>query len=298
MKCMFTGQDTDSYEHVMPRWLQRRFHLEEQTVIIPNGSALPYKYVKVPVASEPNGRFGQIENRIAQGILDPSELYLWALKLHIGFIYRDSTLKYDRRKSEGPFVLSVNAFAQEIWLFQQLYENWANGGGTIPSPFGSVFVVDSLNPTPRFDFLHCLITGTVLIDIGGKLILVFLWDQGDGAKTNILEQWTSFHEPRVKAKAGDPSERANCYLAPHVWACEAAYFLYRNRRPYTMVKTTNQITLVPPLVRTPGKEPNEQEYRQICRNFALDLVQYNGETRNVYSNFDSGTLTTNNAGGL
>lgn len=287
MKCLFTGRETDSFEHVIPRWLQKRFHLENQTVMIPNGTSLQYKHLKVPAASEPNKKFGQIENRISRGILDHSELYLWALKLHVGFIYRDSALRFDIKSPEAPFILDVGDFAQEIWFFQQLYENWANGGTTIPSPFGSVFVVDSLNPVPEFDFFHCIVTGAVGVEIGGKFVLVFLWDQGDGSKANILDLWKQYHEPRVKGMADDPDYKAHCYLAPHVWACEGAYWLYRNRRAHSVIKTANQIALVPPLMRRPGKDPEEQEYRQVCRNFGLDLVRYNGEGGNVYAPFNA-----------
>lgn len=287
MKCLFTGQDTDSSEHVIPRWLQKRFNLEDQKVIIPNGTTLQYKHVQVPAASEPNRKFGQIENRISQGIFDPSEVYLWALKLHVGFIYRDSALKFNIRDFGAPFILDVGDFAQEILFFQLLYQNWANGGTTIPSPFGSVFVVESLNPTPQFDFMHCLTTGTVGIDIGGKFILVFLWDQGDGAQSNILDQWKGFHEPRVKAMAGDANYKNHCYFATHVWACESAYLAYRYRRPHSWIKTAKQIVLAPPLMRNSGREPNEQDYRQVCRNFGLDLVHYNGETGNIYAPFNA-----------
>lgn len=283
MKCLFTGQETDSSEHVIPRWLQKRFHLENQKVLIPNGTTLEYKHVRVPAASEPNRKFGEIENRISRGILEPSEVYLWALKLHIGFIYRNSSLRLDIADREAPFVLDVTDFNQEVWFFQQLYANWAKGGTTFPSPFGSVFIVDSLNPTPQFDFMHCLVTGAVGVDIGGQFILVFLWDQGDAAHATILDQWINFHAPRVKAMAGDPDYEANCYIAPHVWACESAYWLYRHRRAYSMIKSSTQIALVPPLTRVPGRQPNEEQYRQVCRNFGLDLVKYNGEGANVYA---------------
>jgi hypothetical protein len=184
VKCLFTDKETNSSEHVVPQWLQRRFNLQEQTVFISNGTQLKYKHARVPAESSANAKFGEIEDRISRGVLNPNELYLWALKLHIGFIYRDSSLRFDIKDPNTPFLLDVTDFQQEIWLFQELYTNWANGGSTNPSPFGSVLVVDSLNPTPQFDFMHCLVTGTIGIDIGGKFIVVFLWDQGDAVHAN------------------------------------------------------------------------------------------------------------------
>jgi hypothetical protein len=246
---------------------------------------LKYKHVRVPAALEANKKFGEIESRIAEGVFEPSEVYLWALKLHIGFIYRDSSLRFDIRIPAAPLILDVAEFEHEIWLFQQLYANWADGGTTSPSPFGSVFIVDSLVSPGQFDFMHCLVTGTVAIDVGTKFIVVFLWDQGDAMHTNILDQWNNFHAPRVRAMAQHQDYSANCYMAGHVWACESAYWMYRHRRPYSMIKTPTNITLVPPMARKSGKPVNEIEYRQVCRNFGLQLVKYNGETANLYSQF-------------
>lgn len=180
MNCIFTGKDTDTSEHVIPRWLQSRFGLSDQKLIIPNGTTLAYKHHRVPAAREANNRFGAIEDRISRGVLNPAEVYLWALKIHIGCIYRDASLRFNIKDPGSPFILDVDDFTQEVWFFQQLYEVWENGGQTDPSPFGSVFIVDSPNHTPHFDFMHCLITGTVAIDIGNKFIFVALWDQGDG----------------------------------------------------------------------------------------------------------------------
>jgi hypothetical protein len=282
MDCIFTGRDADSDEHVIPRWLQTRFGLSEQTMVIPNGTTLKYKFHKVPATTEANNLFGRIEDRISRGVFDLAEIYLWALKIHIGCIYRDASLRFDLRDKSSPFILDVTDFSQEVWLFQLLFNNWANGGKTNPSPFGSVFIVDSLSATPQFDFMHCLITGVVGIDIGGKFIMVFLWDQGDATRANTLETWEKWHSPRVKALTGTSEFDANCYLAPHVWACESAYWIYRRRRPYSMIKTPGQITLIPPSSRPNGKPFQPDEYRRVCRNYGLDLVRSDGELNNMY----------------
>jgi hypothetical protein len=103
VECIFTGKDADSSEHVIPLWLQTRFNLSEQTLIIPNGTTLKYKHHRVPADTEANNRFGVIENRISRGIFDPAEVYLWALKIHIGCVYRDASLRFDVKRP--PFAL-------------------------------------------------------------------------------------------------------------------------------------------------------------------------------------------------
>jgi len=100
MKCIFTGKDADSSEHVIPRWLQMRLGLADQTMIIPNGTTLKYKHHRVPAETEANNRFGLIEERMSRGIFDPAEVYLWALKLHIGCVHRDASLRFDIKGPE------------------------------------------------------------------------------------------------------------------------------------------------------------------------------------------------------
>jgi len=59
-ECMFSGEVADSEEHVIPRWLQRRFSLSNQEVILPNQTTFRYAKAKVPVETEHNREFGKI----------------------------------------------------------------------------------------------------------------------------------------------------------------------------------------------------------------------------------------------
>ena len=276
MQCLFSGENTDSMEHVVPAWLQRRFSLADQTIFVPNGTTLKYSHLKVPASAEHNGRFGKIENRISQGQLDLAEIYLWALKLHIGLIFRDSTLRFDIRNPNAPSILDIGDFQSEVNLFQMLYAHWHRGGTTDPTPFGSVYILDSLLPVDTFDLFHCLITGTIGVHIGGKFIVVFLWDQSDGMHANLTEPWVRQHIPHVQSVKNDPNYDTQCYMAHHVWACESAYWLYRNRRSFNFMSTEKQVFLLPPMMRRPTRPPEEDEYRTVCRSFGLELVEFNG----------------------
>jgi hypothetical protein len=282
MKCLFCGDETNSDEHVIPQWLQRRFGLQEQIVVIPNGTGLKYKHVKVPASAEHNNRFGEIENRISKGTFNLSEVYLWALKIHIGFIFRDSTLKFDIKDPSAPFILNVGDFESEVTLFRLLCKIWRTGGTTDPSPFGSVYIFDSLLPNDSFDFFHCLVTGTLGIHIGGKYIVVFFWDQSDGQYANLLTTW-NYHASIVSSLKPNQNKEHHGYMAHHVWACESGYWLYRNRRSFNFISTDKNIVSVPPMNRRPTRPPSESEYRKICRNFGLNLVKFKGETANQYT---------------
>lgn len=283
MQCLFGGSETDSKEHVVPAWLQRKFKLQEQTINIPNGTTLKYKLLVVPADKTENSRFGEIEDRISNGQFNLDEVYLWALKIHIGMIFRDSSLHFDIRDPSSDFILDIGNFDSQIKLFRLLYGHWKRGGKTSPSPFGSVFILDSLLPHDEFDLFHCLVTGTIGIHIGGKFIVVFLWDQCDAMAANIGEQWTRRHLPTAALLLGHEDYQSHCYMAHHVWACESAYWLYRNRRPMNMLWSADQITLVPPILRPQARPPVEDEYRHVCASFGLELTSFNGEVANVYT---------------
>ena len=284
MKCIFTGKDADSAEHVIPLWLQGRFNLSEQTLRIPNGTTLKYKHHRVPADIEANNRFGVIENHISRGSFDPAEVYLWALKIHIGCVYRDASLLFDVKDPSSPFILDVSNFAHDVWLFQQIFQNWSNGGTTYPSPFGSVFIcLDSLKSYAPVR-LHSL-----------------QYDRGRGHR-----HWREIY-------IGIPMGRMRCNAYQHPrpvgpMACPARegagtlqmgskrtatwrttfgrvnmpYWFYRHQRSLSIIKTPSQIVRVPPVWRPEGEPMEEAEYRYVCRNFGLDLVQYNGEVNNVY----------------
>lgn len=282
MHCLFGGEVVDSEEHVVPRWLQRRFELGNQKIRLPNGTFTQYKHLKVPAAADHNSSFGQIEDRISRGRLTPIDLYLWCFKLHIGLIYRDTSLKANIKDPQSPTILNVDDFEDQLILFRNMYRTWRHGGTFDPDPPGSVFVVDS--PAPKsFELFHCLLTGTVGVNIGRKFVLSFLWDQGDGLHAPILDQWETVYRTYIRSAATRRERRARSILGPRVWACEAAYWLFRNRRTHAYLAAPNSFILLPPMARQRLRPPLEDELRLIAYNFGLDLVEFGGPNGNRYS---------------
>ena len=127
MKCLFSGEETSSEEHVVPRWMQRRFSLANQTYNLPNGTPIAYRNAKVPAAQAHNTKFGEIEDRLSRGVATLQEIYLWAFKIHVGLIHRSASLRIDIRSPSAPNFWKLEGFGQEIWLFQKLYAIWAAG---------------------------------------------------------------------------------------------------------------------------------------------------------------------------
>jgi hypothetical protein len=287
---MFSGETAETDEHVIPQWMQSRYNLHDQMVVIPNGTTLPYRYVKVPVTSKHNAAFGNIENRISQGIYSAQEVYLWALKVHVGFLFRDATLKVDRSRQDSKTIWNIDDFSTEIEIFRTLYSIWRQGGTIDPDPFGSVFILDALTPEPEFDFIHCVRSGTIMFQLGTKIIFVALWDQGDGLKANLLEQWHQYHKPTV-ANAPEDKRQAFAHAAHHVWACDSAYWLFRQRRGFNSIRTEKSLALIPPVTRVVGRSPSEAELSTFCQTFGLKLEHYGGEVSNHYSLLDLSSRT-------
>lgn len=285
---MFSGEQPDNEEHVIPRWLQSRYELWTQTLNIPNGTALQYRYAKVPVRSSDNTKFGEIENRISQGIFRLQEVYLWALKIHIGLLFRDATLKIDRAIPDSPMIWDMRDFAAEVQAFRMIYKVWAEGGTFDPNPLGTVHILDSLSSEPTFDLYHDVWSGTVVVKLGDKLIYVSLWDQSDGYHANMVKIWLEYHKPNVDNAPAENKE-IMALAARRVWACDTSYWLWRQRRGFKFIASTDSFTLIPPMSRLPGKPSVEDELRRFCMTFGLRLRKYAGEVGNTYETVNAAT---------
>lgn len=282
MKCMFSGEETSTEEHVLPRWMQKRFGLKNQTYHIPNGTTLAYKNAKVPAAKDHNARFGKIEDRLSRGAATLQEIYLWAFKVHVGLIHRNASLKVDIRSPSSPYFWEIGEFGSEIWLFQRLYKVWSRGGRISPDPFGTVLRMKALTPTPSFDFVHNMQSGTLLFQLGNELIFVALYDKGLLASSNVANLY-KYHQNAVSTA---PAHRKTDigWQAQRVWACETAYALYRARTGFSYIHSEDSFTAVPNLFRPSPRASKEIEYTLFCRSFGLKLETFGGEVGHHYSN--------------
>ena len=282
MQCMFSGNETSNDEHILPRWMQRRFNLGDETYNLPNGTTIKYKYAKIPVAAEHNARFGKIEDRISRGAATLQEIYLWAFKIHVGLIYKSSSLKVDIRSPASPSFWDVKDFGHEIWLFRALYSAWAKNGQITPNPFGSVIRMKALTPKPNFDLVHNLQSQTIFLQLGEEVLFVALYDHGRLAYSNIQKQF-EHHRQRIQEMPVE-KQMDHAVFTQRVWACESAYFHYRSRSGLSFTATKNDFHLLKPMSWPPTEPVEEEGLRDFCRSFGLKLEQYNGETRNTYSN--------------
>lgn len=278
LECMLSGEVADSEEHVIPRWLQRRFNLSNQEVVLPNETVFRYAKARVPVKTEHNREFGKIENKMAEGSFTLQEAYLWALKIHIGMMWLDSRLKRERKDPQSGPILRGADFSKQVRMFRELYKNWLRGGRTVPSPFGSVFVLESALMPNEFDFFHCMISGALGVGIDDRFLFVLLWDRAEAMQGCALREWNVTHRQRIECST-DNLRRQTMYMARHVWCCEVAHELYLWRRPFRFREENNVVTATPSVEARVRQSPDPNTYRRICRSFALKPLPGGEETQ-------------------
>ena len=72
-QCFLCGDELDetnsSKEHVIPKWVQSKFDLWNQTMILPNQTAITYKDLTVPCCKNCNNTIlSQLENQIKSAV--------------------------------------------------------------------------------------------------------------------------------------------------------------------------------------------------------------------------------------
>jgi hypothetical protein len=94
-------------EHIIPKWLQNKFHLFDEQLTLLNGTSIPYRNLTVPCCTECNtGFLSRIENSVQPifhrgGVSSDEErlaLARWLSKILIGLLVKETSLSFDRAK--------------------------------------------------------------------------------------------------------------------------------------------------------------------------------------------------------
>jgi len=110
------GQPTAGQgEHIIPRWLQRRFSLFNQSLTLINGSRIPYRQLTIPCCETCNNGFlRNIENAVIAFLEKPNFndtsprviIGRWLCKIFIGLLVKETTLLVDRGDPSKGSILS------------------------------------------------------------------------------------------------------------------------------------------------------------------------------------------------
>src|SRR5262249_8644893 len=114
-RCHLTKVNRTS-EHVIPKWVQGQFGLWDKTLVLLNGTTIPYRQLTIPCCLECNNEHLEpLESRIRNAVLQGPEaveavgkevLFLWLGKIFFGFLYKESMIPTDRRRPTRGTIVS------------------------------------------------------------------------------------------------------------------------------------------------------------------------------------------------
>jgi len=100
------GKKNRADEHVITRWVQKKFELTNQQLYLLNGTTIPYRQLTIPCCYMCNNKHLQpIEKRMSNAVdqgakgvraLDRHDLFIWLGKMFYGLLYRELFLPWDR----------------------------------------------------------------------------------------------------------------------------------------------------------------------------------------------------------
>ncbi len=179
-----------SEEHVVPKWVLRRFNLWDASITLLNGHRLPYRRLTIPCCRTCNSvHLARIERDVQRAVtegfegvdqLDRETLFLWLGKVFYGLLYRENLMHRDpsgRRRGR----LVPRAFLQAFETHHQFLQGirlpvrWVT---PIPASILVVPVQSPASPEHRFDLRDSPFAMAISMRLGDVGIIAALHDGG------------------------------------------------------------------------------------------------------------------------
>lgn len=213
--CFLCGRTAETTEeHVFPRWLQRRFDLWDQFVVLLNGTRIRYRDLRIPCCTECNNEhLSQVESKVSTLCSDgdadrlnaeSDTLFIWLYKLMYGINYKELFLSNDRKDPNARKIVSQESHSPRGSY--KLFLKFARGGlkSVEFSPY-SVFVFRIQDSSPTTYYFasepYKLVASAIIGNVG---IVASFQDDGyiskdisrygvlDGRKTLSLAEFGDF----------------------------------------------------------------------------------------------------------
>lgn len=125
-RCFLSGEmltpDSYSVEHIYPKWLQGKFDLWNQELILLNGTKIKYRNLTIPCCKECNNILSRnIERPVERAVdagydefikLDRKVIFQWLNKISYGMLFKELSLKVDIRNPQSPTIYSEEYLKQ------------------------------------------------------------------------------------------------------------------------------------------------------------------------------------------
>jgi len=170
-------------EHVIPRWVLKRYELFGKEITLPNEKKFRYGKYKIPCCKSCNSLLGNnIEKKIAEGFdgdyydalnffNDNKEIiFIWICLLYIKTHLKDRAFKYDFKSDKK---IGDNYDWEELHHIHCMARSIYTNVNIEKSVYGSMFIYPcaELDEGELFDYIDLYGTGTILIRLGNFFII-------------------------------------------------------------------------------------------------------------------------------
>ncbi len=177
-----------SIEHVIPKWLQRKYDLWNQHIVLINGTSIPYKNLTIPCCKDCNNHYlKQIESKVHKAALsgfvevkklDQLTLFQWIGKIFYGLMYKELFLKYNQQVTDSDAILSPEILDdyQTHYIFLQSCRQLVDFNEFSPFTILVVNLQSSKEQIKNWDFTDNLQCMCIAIRMGDTGIIGMLQD--------------------------------------------------------------------------------------------------------------------------
>lgn len=200
-RCFLCGhplENEKTNEHVFPKWIQQKYHLQNQKLFLLNGTEISYRQLIIPCCPACNTQYlSRVENIFKQSFekgfsefkkLDRLIIFQWITKIFYGLLFKELSLHVDRSDPTQGSIMSPESLEElkTLHVFLQ----------SIRFPFDfsdfhpwSIFLLQlhSYGDKRDFDYQDDFLTLTFSIRMGEIGILSCLED--NGAQEDLLQDY-------------------------------------------------------------------------------------------------------------
>lgn len=257
--CFICSKEARTDEHVIPKWLQKRFNLWDDKILLPNQTTIPYRQLTIPCCKICNNKIlSPIENAVQHGEPDDLTLWKWAIKIHYGLNFKHQFLEWDR-SHPGYKIGQVINLSDPLEIERHLIHSITGSFKTDPSPFGSIFRFSFKNKEPYY-FVHLMMHPSILICLENVGYVIFIKDSA-----------TLQRQPGILSLHEDHSKKATLGTMLNFYANS---FMHLDRH-----KTTQSILLTNGFISASRPELIKEE--PIDPMKFKDLWQYLNQNKNA-----------------
>jgi len=191
-RCFLCGhalENEKTNEHVLPRWIQQKYHLENQKLSLLNRTKIPYRKLYIPCCPSCNTQYlSRVENIFKQYFdkgfsefkeLDKLIIFQWIAKIFYGLLFKELSLPLERSDPTQGFITDPEILQElrTLHIFLQSIRMPFDFVGFHP---WSIFLVEthSYGDKRDFDYHDEMFTLTFSIRLGDIGIIACLEDNG------------------------------------------------------------------------------------------------------------------------